>query len=183
MSPTTLCLDASDGRFDTIQRFPLGGDMEENIEIVLLNERPWYVPRLAQIWIEVFGQKWPETPIQEVITWYSALLNQMFPFACVAVSQGRPIGMCSLEINDGIPSDCTPWVADLCIVQAYQGQGIGKLLLRAVQDRAKSIGFKKLYLFIVEDRLMDYYTMEGWEAIGTDLYKGHEVTILSRTLL
>ncbi|MBX9890663.1 MAG: GNAT family N-acetyltransferase [Amoebophilaceae bacterium] len=127
----------------------------------------------------MLGNQWdPTTSIQEVTAWCHSWLNEEIPLAYIALDNGLPIGMCSLEDNDGIRTDLTPWLCDLCVVKSYQNKGGGKLLITAVKAKAKALGFHQLYLFVLDVAVMGYYHALGWDNIGEDLYKGHKVNIM-----
>lgn len=54
--------------------------------------------------------------------------------------------MASLRENDGLATDHSPWLASLVVDPAYQGKGIGKQLIDAIKQQAKSLGYLELYL-------------------------------------
>lgn len=49
--------------------------------------------------------------------------------------------MCSLRVNDGIRPDLTPWLGSLVVDPKYQKQGIGKMLVDEMKEKAKKLGF------------------------------------------
>lgn len=150
------------------------------ITIDLLKNHPEAVPALAKIWLEVLGKTWmPHVSIAEITLWLSEWLNDnILPLALIALDGDKPVGMCSLQVNDGIRPDLLPWLGDLCVAPAYQNRGIGKQLVRAAIEKVCSIRFENLYLFIFEDSLGDYYNKQGWHKIGEDVYEGHPVIVM-----
>ncbi len=125
--------------------------MTTNIHIDLLKHHPGCIPRLAKIWHELFGKQWePDTSVETIIAWLHGCLNDQLPLTYVALHRGTPIGMCSLEINDGIRPDLMPWLCDLCVDLLHQKSGVGRLLVTAIQNKAKALGFNQLYLFVLD---------------------------------
>ena len=155
-----------------------------NIQIGLLKNHPNAIPELAHIWYEVLGKIWvPDISIQQVILRFQDHLNDnALPLTLVAIDEGKPIGMCSLRVNDGIRPDLTPWLGSLVVDPAYQGKGIGKLLVTATQDKAVELGFQKLYLFAFDPSVPKYYVKLGWSEIGMDEFKNHPVSVMETIL-
>lgn len=150
------------------------------ITIDLLNNHPEAISELAKIWLEVLGSTWmPHVSTTEIEGWLNEWLNDdVLPLALIALDGDKPVGMCSLQINDGIRPDLLPWLGDLCVVPAYQNRGIGKQLIRAATERVHSMGFENLYLFVFEESLINYYHKRGWRKIGEDQYERHPVIVM-----
>ena len=156
-----------------------------NIKIDLLKNHPDCIQRLAEIWCEVLGKIWlPDITIEMVA---QKLINEhlnddILPITYVAFDDARPIGRCSLRLNDGIRPDLMPWLGSLVVDQLYQNQGVGKALIDAVKIKAKELGYKKLFLFALDSTIPIYYSRLGWNTIGMDEFKGHPVTIMEASL-
>jgi GNAT superfamily N-acetyltransferase len=148
------------------------------VKITLLKDYPEAMPSLAKIWRETLGQWFPEVQKEKVESWLHEWLNDNIPLAYIALDKDVPVGICSLQINDGIRPDLMPWLGDLCVDKTYQNQGIGKCLVEAVQKKAKEAGFDKLYLFAPDPSIPCYYERLGWRKIGVDQYMGHTVTVM-----
>ncbi len=150
------------------------------ISIDLLKNHLDSIPTLANIWYEVLGKLWvPDISVERVITRFADHLNDNdLPITFVALDDNRPVGMCSLRKHDGIRADLTPWLGSLVVDRTYQQQGLGKLLIEATQAKAQELGFNKLYLFTFGSALSNYYSRLGWQVIGTDEFKGHQVTVM-----
>ncbi len=154
------------------------------IIIDLLKNHPECITKLAKIWHELLGKIWlPEIGIQEIESGYHDELNDDLPLAYVALYDNLPVGTCSLQLNDGIRPDLAPWLGDLVVDSAYQKQGIGKMLIDTAKNKARELGFSKLYLFAFDPTLPKYYSNLGWKTIGMDEFKGHPVTVMEIGLL
>ena len=150
------------------------------MKIELIRNHTNTIPALAMLWQEVLGAIWlPKVSLEEAESWfYSSQNADSLPLTYVALKDSKPVGMCSLSINDGIRPDLFPWLGDLCVRPDHQQQGIGKKLIEIIKQKARDLHFGKLYLFTFEQRLADYYSRMGWQTIGTDVFKGHSVIVM-----
>lgn len=150
------------------------------ITIDLLKNYPDKTPDIVDIWYETLGKKWmPDVCLDEVTQRFQAHLNDnLLPLTYLAMDEKKPVGICSLRINDGIRPDLSPWLGSLAVNPAYQKRGIARQLIDAVKEKASSLGFQKLYLFTFDTQIADYYTRLGWKRIDMDDYSGHSVTVM-----
>ncbi len=150
------------------------------IKIELLKQHSTIIPMLANMWHELLGSIWvPDVLIERVEARFREHLNDnILPLTLVALDNDKPVGMCSLRENDGIRSDLKPWLGSLIVDKTHQGRGIGNLLIDATKNHAKQMGFTKLYLFAFDPTIPEYYKLHGWENIGMDTFKSHDVTVM-----
>lgn len=149
------------------------------IKIDLLKNHLGSIPKLAEIWYEAFGKIWePNPPISEITSWFYEWLNDSIPLAYVSLYDGEPVGTCSLQLNDGIRPDLSPWLGDLVVDPKHQKKGIGRMLIDATTKKAQELGFEKLHLYSFDPTIHDYYTRLGWNTIGIDEFKSHPVTVM-----
>ena len=90
--------------------------------------------------------------------------------------------MCSLRQYDDIWPDLTPWLGSLVVDLQHRKKGVGTHLIRAIQEKAKSLGYNALYLFTLKLMLPAYYIHRGWTFIGTKTLRGHTATIMKSDL-
>lgn len=150
------------------------------INVDLLKNHLHAIPALAHIWHEVLGKIWvPGVPIERVITRFADHLNDSnLPITFVALEGDLPVGMCSLRENDGIRPNLTPWLGSLVVDPKYQKQGIGKMLISVTVEKAKQLGFKKVYLFAFDPIILEYYKSLGWKKIAAEEFKSYPGTIM-----
>lgn len=149
------------------------------IKIDFLKSHPHAIPALAAIWHEVLGKIWmPEIGIEEIEFLYYEELNQGMPLTYIALYGEIPVGSCTFQLKEDIWPDLGPWMGDLVVDPKYQRQGIGKMLIDVIVEKAKELGFKKLYLFAFDPAIVEYYQRLGWEKIGMDEFKSHPVTVM-----
>ncbi len=153
------------------------------IEVDLLKNHPHAIPALANIWHEVLGKIWmPEIGIEEIESLYYEELQHDMPLTYIAIYDQIPVGSCTLELNSGIRPDLGPWLGDLVVDPKYQKQGIGKMLVDVAFQKAKALGFEKLYLLAFDPAVTMYYEQLGWKKIGMDEFKSHPVTVMELEL-
>jgi len=153
------------------------------ITIELLKYHAHAIPSLAALWQEMLGKIWePATPYDEIEHWFHEWMNDRIPLALIALDGTKPVGMCSVQMTDGIRPDLKPWLCDLCVHPAYQNQGIAQRLIEAAQTCARQEHFDTIYLFAPDKTIPNYYARLGWCEIGLDVYKGHPVTVMAMDL-
>lgn len=154
------------------------------INIKKLTDHVEAIPKLSILLHELICKRWsPQDSLLEIKLWFEEWKSDRIPLAFAALEDENPVGMCSLQLNDGIRSDLKPWLGDLCVDPAYQNQGVGKLLIEACKRQAKEQGYNNLYLFAPDPEVQYYYQRLGWSKMGTDIYNGHTVTIMKFTLV
>jgi predicted N-acetyltransferase YhbS len=153
------------------------------IRIELLKSHPQAIPTIAKIWHEVLGKIWmPELKLEEIEALSYKELNQDIPLTYVALYDKIPVGSCTFELDGGIRPDLSPWLGDLVVDPKYQKQGIGKMLIDAAVEKAKELGFKKLYLFTFDPATPGYYKRFGWKEMGVDTFRFRPVIVMELVL-
>ena len=76
--------------------------------------------------------------------------------------------------------DLTPWLAGLVVARDFRLQGIGKMLVRAIEAHSAAMGVKTLYLYTWEAR--DFYTSLGWRTVESFQQDGEPMLLMSRDL-
>lgn len=153
------------------------------VNIFKLNVHLEAIPKLSILLYELICKKWsPQYSIEDIKAWFQDWKGNDIPLAFVALEADNPIGMCSLQLNDGIRSVHKPWLGDLCIDSAFQNQGIGKRLIDTAKNQARQQGYDKLYLFAPDPEILFYYQRLGWTKIGMDVYNGNPVTVMEIAL-
>ena len=155
----------------------------ENIKIDLLKYHPEAIPALGKLLLSMFKEIWnPDTNPELVESWLLEWCNEIIPLAYIALDRDKPVGIGSLQINDGIRPDLMPWMGDLCIDKAYQKHGIGKALIQFIQNKAKEFGHSELFLFTHNPDMINYYNRLGWQEIDRDKFNGHSVIVMKTRL-
>lgn len=103
------------------------------------------------------------------------------PTTLVRIDDGVPVATVSLESEDmEIRPDLTPWLASLYVVPAQRGRGLGRALVRAAEEEARSLGVPELYLYTPGQEA--FYAALGWERLERCEYRATPVTIMRRSI-
>jgi polyamine oxidase len=71
-----------------------------------------------------------------------------------------------------------PWLASLYVAPARRSGGLGRRLVDAACEAARSAGFDRLHLFT--DSAADWYLAQGWRPLARTVQHGHPATVLVR---
>ena len=151
-----------------------------DIRITYLKDHPEAIPDLARIWHEVLGSIWrPNISIECFEKTLNANLNNsVLPITYLAFDGVKLVGGVSLLDNYIIRPHLTPWMGSLVIAPEYQKMGVGGMLVDTVKKKSIELGFEKLYIFVFELSLIDYYQQRGFKTIGIDIVSGNKVTVM-----
>ncbi|HBS47814.1 TPA: GNAT family N-acetyltransferase [Candidatus Dependentiae bacterium] len=149
------------------------------ITIDFLKNYPQHISSLTKIAREELGPTW--SPDEKQLRQY--LNIDLLPLTLVALDNSAPVGMCSLTQTKGLRPDLTPWLGPLVVDKRYQRCGIGSQLIEVIKQKARILGFEKLYLCTHDPELATrYYQRRGWSIIGVDEWKGYSVTVMEINL-
>jgi ribosomal protein S18 acetylase RimI-like enzyme len=79
----------------------------------------------------------------------------------------RAVGMCTLQILiSTAEGGKVGLVEDLVVLEEYRKHGIGKMLIRGIEELAESIGLSRLQLLADRNNVpaLDFYKRAGWES-------------------
>mmetsp|Transcript_46871 Transcript_46871/g.135073 ORF Transcript_46871/g.135073 Transcript_46871/m.135073 type:complete len:331 (-) Transcript_46871:404-1396(-) len=74
-----------------------------------------------------------------------------------------------IGLGDGSPSDLQPYLSNLCVDEKYRANGIGKALVKCVEDIAQyNWGYNRMYLHVDEDNVpaLSLYKRVGYRDVG-----------------
>jgi GNAT superfamily N-acetyltransferase len=90
-------------------------------------------------------------------------------------------GTCLLVRSELEPQHpVSPWLAGLYVVPHYRRLGLGKLLVRAIEDQARQRGHRQLYLYT--SAAVSYYEGLAWRVIDRIDWKGRATSLMLREL-
>jgi GNAT superfamily N-acetyltransferase len=99
----------------------------------------------------------------------------------VAVENEQALGTATLDFEDLPPrDDLTPWLASVYVVPEFRAQGLGAMLVEAVEKEARAKGFKQIYLH-TSDRV-NFYKKRGWQILGSVEYWQKINTVMVKDL-
>jgi ribosomal protein S18 acetylase RimI-like enzyme len=73
-----------------------------------------------------------------------------------------------IGLGDGVGKDLQPYLSNLCVDERYRGRGIGRALVRCVENVAMSWGYSRMYLHVDTDNKSAFYLYksEGYRDVG-----------------
>ena len=81
--------------------------------------------------------------------------------ALLAEVDGEPAGSCLFVREEIDPKhDLTPWLAALYVAPEFRRRGVGRALVRAIEQHARSVGCRELFLYTVTAEMV--YAKLGW---------------------
>jgi GNAT superfamily N-acetyltransferase len=106
------------------------------------------------------------------------LSRDQLPIVLVALRGEACVGTATLRANDlSTRPDLTPWLASVFVPPAERGHGIGSALVTAVEERARTLGFDRLYLRTFDRQSL--YARLGWSVVGHFREHGREEVIMT----
>lgn len=147
-----------------------------------LRDHPHLIPALAPLHQAQWAGAHPD---MDVAAWEREFHGHALfglPLTLVAIDrEGQLLGSASLIMDDmEQQAPYAPWLANVLVLPAARGRGIGAALISAIADRARAIGHVQLYLFTTDQQ--DFYTQRGWMPFEERLHHGKVVTLMRRSL-
>jgi GNAT superfamily N-acetyltransferase len=110
-----------------------------------------------------------------------AYAQDTLPMGIVAFVDSQPCGFAALK-DDAFPShpQLGPWAGAAFVLPAWRRQGIGAVLIQALETAARQRGFERLHAATATSaNLLD---RAGWRRIDTVIHDGHSTGIYARDL-
>lgn len=105
------------------------------------------------------------------------------PFSLVAFKGAVPAGTVSLKKFDmDTRRNYSPWVTSLYIVRQWRKTGIGTALMKTLEEKAREMKFRTLFLFTIDD-LVPFYLKRGWQVKEKVKYRSYPVAIMEKNLI
>jgi GNAT superfamily N-acetyltransferase len=108
--------------------------------------------------------------------------TERLPIALVALSDGTLMGTGSIKLSEpGTKPGLSPWLAGMYVKEACRGQGIGALIVRALEGTAKEFGVNSLYLSV--GTAEGFYARLGWVTLErVNSYGVKDVALMTKDL-
>jgi GNAT superfamily N-acetyltransferase len=101
--------------------------------------------------------------------------------ALLAEVDGQPAGSCLFVREQIDPKhDLTPWLAALYVAPEFRKQGIASALVRAIEQHARTVGCRELYLYTITAEPL--YAKLGWIARDRLTSNSEQFVLMARSL-
>jgi len=150
--------------------------------ITYLAEKPETIDTIARWLYDEFHYLIPGKSLADVTASLHDRLNRdRLPLGMVAMLNGEVIGTVSLKPHDmDIRENLSPWLAGLYVDKKFRNGGIGTLLVKTIQEKARHLGYGDLFLYTPS--ASGFYARMGWTSIEELTYNSHDVTIMNYAL-
>jgi GNAT superfamily N-acetyltransferase len=136
------------------------------------------IPGLLDHWRYIL----PEQTAESRAARFEAHMNRdVLPIAWVAHIEDRVAGTAALRIHDlEGREDLTPWLGGVYVLPEFRRRGIASALCRAVEEKARRLGFQQLFLFTLDQQAL--YQSLGWRPHQPAVWRGHQSKIMQKQL-
>jgi predicted N-acetyltransferase YhbS len=155
------------------------------MDIQYLGDHRELIPVLAGWIYEEWSYLYPGTTLLDFEGLFLERINKKsLPLTFVAIEAGEPIGTVSLKAFDmETKSELTPWITSLHVAEPWRRRGIGSSLVKAIEQKAAELGFRKLFLFTTVDAHVDpFYKRLGWSVKERTTYHSYPVILMEKEL-
>ena len=153
------------------------------MKIELLQDHPEFIDELNGLFFNEWHHFYPGSKLSG---WKSGLLTRVnekiIPTTLVAFNDDVTFGSAAIVVNDmKTRLELSPWLAGVFVKKEYRNKGIGKALINEIENLAKELNVKMLYLFT--ENKSEYYKKLKWEIKEQTVYQNIAVTIMQKKLL
>jgi GNAT superfamily N-acetyltransferase len=134
------------------------------------------IPGLLEHWRPLVPEDTAEARRQR----FRAHMNRdVLPIAWLAHEGGRALGTAALRASD-LPGreDLSPWLGGVYVEPPFRGRGIASSLCRTVEERAAALGYRRLYLFTLDQRSL--YERLGWRTLERAEWRGRAADVMAK---
>ena len=152
------------------------------MKIDFLGNHQNLLPELAKLHFSEWKHLSPDKTLDDRILKLRQMAQSSdVPFVVVAIDNNQLIGSAAL-VNEDMKTrkDLSPWLASVFVKPGFRKNGIGTELVRHIEDEAKRLGIKKLFLFTEHAR--NLYSKLGWYDLEECEYEGVNVAIMSKQI-
>jgi N-acetylglutamate synthase and related acetyltransferases len=136
-----------------------------------LKDFPQYIEEFVLICHEEWGSPWADCEIEKKLSeGISKALKRLENYpTLILLDNDILVGFVSLFEKDCEEREnLSPWYATLYVKEQYRGNNITKKLSEAIIEKAKKMGFEKIYLKTELENFYDKYGFKYLENISKD---------------
>ena len=157
-----------------------------SFKVASLAEHPHHWQTAAEWSFEAWKHDFPSDTVQTYLDQYALAASEseelLEVFAAID-SQDDLLGVATLVDDDELP-DATepgPWLAAVFVTPDARKLGVGSALVEHVVNRARELGYSKIYLYTEHQEL--WYASKGWSKIRDIIFLGLHHTVMQLELV
>ena len=118
--------------------------------------------KICKWYYNFYGIRSNETFEEARIMFEHSVNENKLPQTFIALINGKVVGMYQISVFDDLKSrpDLYPWLINVYVDENYRGQNVFRNLMNTVNENAKIIGIKELYLYTKYEGLYEKF---GWK--------------------
>lgn len=151
------------------------------MQIIPLAQHPEYLATLATLHLSQWQAAHPGWALED---WEKEFRRHLADFPCTLLAlneENELLGSASLLEDDmNGATDYTPWLANVLVLPAARGSGVGGKLIQAIEEKAAALGFPALHLFTEDQQAL--YARRGWQEIQFMDFEGKDVSLMRKTI-
>ena len=152
-----------------------------SFKVVSLAEYPHHWQLAAQWSFEAWRHEFPSDTVQTYLDQYALAASESEELLEVFMaidSQVNLLGVATLVDDDELPDapEPGPWLAAVFVTPEARKLGVGSALVEHVVNRARELGYPKIYLYTEHQEL--WYASKGWSKIRDIIFLGLHHTVM-----
>ena len=156
-----------------------------SFKVASLAEHPHHWQTAAEWSFEAWKHDFPSDTVQTYLDQYALASSEpeelLEVFAAID-SQDDLLGVATLVDDDELPDapEPGPWLAAVFVTPEARKLGVGSALVEHVVNRARELGYPKIYLYTEHQEL--WYASKGWSKIRDIIFLGLHHTVMQLEL-
>ena len=157
-----------------------------SFKVASLAEHPHHWQTAAEWSFEAWKHDFPSDTVHTYLDQYALAASEpeklIEVFAAID-SQDNLLGVATLVDDDELPDapEPGPWLAAVFVAPDVRKFGVGSALVEHVVNRARELGYSKIYLYTEHQEL--WYASKGWTKIRDIIFLGLHHTVMQLELV
>ena len=158
----------------------------KSFKVVALAEHPHHWQTAAEWSFEAWKHDFPSDTVQTYLDQYALAASEpeeLLEVFAATDSHGNLLGVATLVDDDELPDapEPGPWLAAVFVTPSAREFGVGSALVEHVVNRARELGYPKIYLYTEHQEL--WYASKGWTKIRDIVFLGLHHTVMQLELV
>ena len=157
-----------------------------SFKVIALAEHPHHWQTAAEWSFEAWKHDFPSDTVQTYLDQYALAASEseeLLEVFAATDSHGNLLGVATLVDDDELPDapEHGPWLAAVFVTPSAREFGVGSALVEHVVNRARELGYPKIYLYTEHQEL--WYASKGWTKIRDIVFLGLHHTVMQLELV